>query len=391
MSRRKSSLTNGNLDALMDTLTNVVGILIIILILVQVGVGQSMKRIVSELPQVSPEELQRIREDAADQRAKHAQLRELIEKQKLRADVERNELAKLNPQLTTLETTAQRGPVTMLDMATIRGKNLDNGKEVDALRRQMAELLAEQQKLKAALDTTPAIAPPADKIVRIPNSRPLAETAKMERFLVTDGHIYGYDPEGAKKVMLQEFQNARLRLEKEKTKAPDGSTQVVYDQDKVVKFFQQRRITYKGLEVRVPYNQTGTRLTMELVPRTDAGETIETAMQFTSRFQSEIRQLKSANTIAWFNVAKGGFDGYLQLREVCESVGTAAGWEMVSNTVVSEPITEFDVNQMVQPPPPRTPDPLATPRPRAATPVPMPKASPPPAPIKIDPPKKKLD
>ena len=71
MSRRKNPLYSTNLDALMDTLTNVVGILIILLIMVQVGVGQSLKKIISELPQVSEEQLQIIREDAAEQLAKY--------------------------------------------------------------------------------------------------------------------------------------------------------------------------------------------------------------------------------------------------------------------------------------------------------------------------------
>jgi hypothetical protein len=386
MKRRKDPLFSGNLDALMDTLTNVVGILIIILILVQVGVGQSLKKIVSELPLVSAEELQRIKEDAADQIAKHEQLKETLDKQKLRANTDRDELARLNPQLTTLETSAERSPVAMLDVETIRGKNLDNARELDSLRRQVAELLAEQNKLKAALDTTPVVAPPPDKIVRIPNSRPLAETAKIERFLVTSGRIYGYDPEGAKKLLLQEFNNARTRLEKYKWNNPDGTATPIYDQDKVVKFFEQRRLNLHGMEIRVPYNQTGTRLTMELVPGREGGEAIQTASQFTSRFQNDLRRLKTANTIVWFNVTRGSFDTYLQARDVCEAIGAAAGWELVNNANYSAPLTEFDVNRMIEPGPPRTPDPKATPRP----PPPPPRAATP-APIRIDPPKKKLD
>ena len=82
MSRRRNPLFNSNLDALMDTLTNVVCILIIILILMQVGVGQSLKKIVSELPQVSQEELEKMRSEAEEQRGKHDQLKDLIEKRR---------------------------------------------------------------------------------------------------------------------------------------------------------------------------------------------------------------------------------------------------------------------------------------------------------------------
>src|SRR5687768_6631726 len=100
MARRKSDLSGGNLDALMDTLTNVVGILIIILIMAQVCVGQALKKIVSDLPEVSVEELQEIRDEAAEQLAQHERLKETIDNQRRRTDEDRKALAVLNPQLT---------------------------------------------------------------------------------------------------------------------------------------------------------------------------------------------------------------------------------------------------------------------------------------------------
>lgn len=389
MARRKSSTSGGNLDALMDTLTNVVGILIIILIMVQVGVGQSLKKIVSDLPEVSPERLVEIREEAEEQRAQHEKLKELIEGQQRRVEADRAELARLNPQLATLETSPEASAVPILETTAIRGKVLDNSRELDQLRRKTAELLAEQQRLKALLDTTPVAALPADKIVRIPNSRPLADNAKLEHYLVMGGQLYNYDPDGAKKLFQQEFQAARTRLEKDKIKNNDGTTTIIYDQDKVVKHFAQRQLNLRGLDINVPYNQTGTRLTLNITPRPGAGEPIEAATQFGSRFQNDLRRHKSANAIIWFHVTKGAFDAYLQARDLCEAVGIGAGWELITNADVSEPITDFEVNRMVEPatPPPRPP---TTPRP-VATPVPGPRPATPPPQIKIDPPKKKLD
>jgi hypothetical protein len=384
MARRKTALFSGNLDALMDTLTNVVGILIIVLILVQLGLSQSLKKIISDLPPASPEEVQQLRDDTADQLVKYEKFHELIENQRARVAGDRDELAKLNPQLTTLETSAELSAIPILDMASIQNKNLDNGSVLDRLRKETAELLAEQQRLKALLDTTPVAPLPPDKIVRIPNSRALPENAKMERYLVAGNQLYGYDPEGAKKLLLQEFQNARTRLEKEKTKAPDGSAEIIYDQDKTVKFFEQRKLTLRGLELRVPYNQTGTRLNLELVP--GIGEAIETAAQFNSRFQNDLRRFKSSNTVVWFHVTRGAFDAYLRARDLCDAVGVSAGWELTNDATHTEPITEFAVNRMVEPAPPPPPPvtPVATPVPRATPP-------PPPLQIKIDPPKKRLD
>ncbi len=389
MPRRKTGLFSSNLDALMDTLTNVVGILIIVLILVEVGVGQSLRKIVSDLPPTTPEELQLLHDDTASQLADYEKQHDLIDKQRNRVAGDKDELARLNPQLTTLETSAELSAVPILDMASIQNKNLDNGYALDKLRKETAALLAEQQRLKALLDTTPVAPLPADKIVRIPNSRPLPENAKMERYLVAGNELYGYDLEGAKKLFQQEFQNARGRLEKERSRAPDGSTQIIYDQDKVVKFFEERQLTSHGLGLRVPYNQTGTRLNLEVGPRTGAGEPIETAAQFNSHFQNDLRRYKSSNTVVWFHVARGAFDAYLRARELCDAVGVSVGWELINSANVTEPITEFAVNRMVEPAPPPV-APVATPVPRA---TPIPKATPPPTPppVKIDPPKKRLD
>ena len=54
-----------------------------------------------------------------------------------------------------------------------------------------------------------------------------------------------YDPEGAKKLLLQEFQLVRTRLEKEKTKAADGPKEVKLSdtlgkQQTVLLFFRGR-------------------------------------------------------------------------------------------------------------------------------------------------------
>jgi len=81
----QSALLSSNLDVVMDTMNNIIGILM------QVDLGQSLKKEFSELPRGSPEELARIKEDANDQATKHEQLKDFIEKQRLRSDRARNE------------------------------------------------------------------------------------------------------------------------------------------------------------------------------------------------------------------------------------------------------------------------------------------------------------
>ena len=51
--RRKNSGAMGSLDSLLDTMTNVVGVLIVVLIVTQVNVSSAAKRIRANLPEVT--------------------------------------------------------------------------------------------------------------------------------------------------------------------------------------------------------------------------------------------------------------------------------------------------------------------------------------------------
>ena len=66
MRRRKKSSSGASLDSLLDTMTNVVGILVILLVVTQLGVSDAVKRISANAPKISVEELEQVQQDAAD-------------------------------------------------------------------------------------------------------------------------------------------------------------------------------------------------------------------------------------------------------------------------------------------------------------------------------------
>lgn len=351
MARRKSAGASGvNLDSLMDTLTNVVGILIIIMILVQINVSQALKKIVSELPPASVEELQQIKEEAKQIEQDHEKLEKTIEQTRADDAKNRTELAKLEPQLQVAETTAKETALPLLDVDALRKRIEEKRKEVDAQKKSLDSLLAEQQRLKGLLDTTPVVAPPEAKVVRIPNSRPLPDKAELQRYLVSQGQLYFLDMEAAKKLVLAEFQSARSRLEKEKTKDAKGAAKIIYDQEKVAKHFEQRRLSLRNLDIKVAVSKTSTRPVLQLIPRPGQGEPLAAAMQVTSRFQGDLRRYKGTASVVWFLVARDSFEHYLRAREICDLQGVPAGWEVASTPLYAEAITEFEVNKLAEPP-----------------------------------------
>ena len=58
MARRPRANEERSMDSLMDALTNVVGILLLILIISSLGISAAVKRVVENLPEVSKEELE---------------------------------------------------------------------------------------------------------------------------------------------------------------------------------------------------------------------------------------------------------------------------------------------------------------------------------------------
>ena len=68
MRRRKSS-SQGSLDSLLDTMTNVVGILVILLTVTQLGVGDAVQRIRGDIAEVSIEDLESAKQKVADTQA----------------------------------------------------------------------------------------------------------------------------------------------------------------------------------------------------------------------------------------------------------------------------------------------------------------------------------
>ena len=71
--RRKKKDDIGSLDSLLDTITTVVGILIILLIVVQLGAGSAVKRIVDEKKEENSIELMELAMEQFEDQKKKSQ------------------------------------------------------------------------------------------------------------------------------------------------------------------------------------------------------------------------------------------------------------------------------------------------------------------------------
>lgn len=364
--RRRNDSSGVNLDSLMDTLTNVVGILIIILILVQINVSQAVKKIVSDLPPVTLEEHAKLKADAAAIAAHRESLRDA------QTNDARNkaELDKANAEFALLE--AQRPTdVKLVDLATLQAQ-LEEKRKLNALQKEeMAGMLAESDRMKALLASTPvprAIAQPPAKLVKIPSSRPVPDKARFVHVIITKGQIFVLDVEGAEQMVMREFNSVKQTMVSEKKKDAAGKTVYIYDQQKVVDFLAKRALSLRNATIAVPINKPWTRLPMKLTVSPGRGEPPEVARRLTSQFSATLQKMKGTNAVVWFHVLPDSFESYLQAREITDAAGIPAGWEVAGEPAFAIALNDFDVAPLEAPP------------------VAVPDAQ-----VPIDPPKKTLD
>ncbi len=175
--------------ALMDTMTNVVGVLIIVLVLVGISVASAVKKILSDLPPVTKEQLEELQKimvekkevpDPADLQQKIAALEENIRKG--------------TEDLATLDKSAVG--LNLANIPDLEKQLADKKTERDKKRTENEKLLAELDKLKATLDQTPIVAAAPGTVVRLPNPKPYPETPNETKIIVAkEGVLFLNDKE----------------------------------------------------------------------------------------------------------------------------------------------------------------------------------------------------
>ena len=165
--------------ALMDTMTNVVGVLIIVLVMVGIGLARSVNKVLSDLPPVTIEEHAQLQKQVEDSTPKADPEKLEKEKEKLLKD-----LKKSTEELKDLELTKDKQTVKIVDLDDLNKQLERRRKERDKLKADAEKLLAEIDRLKKQLDTTPVYQPPPAVVVKLPNPQPMPDKAVIQRFLV---------------------------------------------------------------------------------------------------------------------------------------------------------------------------------------------------------------
>lgn len=192
--------------ALMDTMTNVVGVLILVLVLLGLAVANAVKKILSELPPVTVEEYQRLK-DLVNQK-------EIPDPKKLEEELEK--LKKKIDDLKTLDTAESTQLVSIDDI----GKMLEEKKKLrDQRKAEVIKLLEELDKAKAALYDSPKVPDAPATVVRLPNPRPYPDKPLETRIICEQRGVLLLNEQEYMRPILTKMDQVRSQFEY-KTPAP---------------------------------------------------------------------------------------------------------------------------------------------------------------------------
>jgi hypothetical protein len=312
-----------NLDPLVDTLSNVVGILVIVVALTQIQLGDALARVV-ELDRMRGEQ-ERVRDSFPTEAEQQAARRDVLA---LRTEADLDEAASMAietlSKLAELDSAAETDARESIDLLERR---LDASKEKldESVRMRDQRALYE-----ARLQTVPK-----NMVARLPD--PQVFQGKESWIMVRYGRVYLSDREA----LLENGSRAISRI------LQDGIDRRIRGDefDSVARYLRKREVGDGNFRWQL---ETDPNIRVELEWRSeDAG--LEHNDLSTSRAMREWLVARSPEVdLIKFHVWADSFEAYLAAREVVEEAGFRAGW------IGYEIEQDFDLGLRFGPPEPRT-------------------------------------
>ena len=345
--------------ALMDVMTNVVGVLIIVLVMTGITLAQVAKKVIAEMEIVSEEEFKKIQKEAQDAKAK-------IDPEKIK-----QELKKLEQELKSVPK-IDRPPVKvnqkLADLEALKVKIEEARATRDKEKQQVATYMAKIEELKKRLDTKPRyVPPPPPETLKMPNPRPMPKEPKLYHFWVTSNSVISNfaDPN-----FHADFNNSVKQFAKESGSA---GPKVELDGARLWDYLNKNFIPkYKDLIInQYGWNPWHGNIALWVTGKNDpAAPPPEDQVKMGSQFYKVLKEIAAKdgqNGVVFFHVAEGGMDNYVRAREVADRLKLNVGWDMRlgPNRQLGDPDWNvFSINEFEGVKYSRKFDPKATPPPR---------------------------
>lgn len=375
MSRRKTESVGLNLDSLMDALTNVVGLLVLLLVFLQLGLGDAVKSIREKHPELfglSEQDVDKARESDKAQESLYKDL------ERRRVDAE---IALKKVQDSVLEEKAKRMPpaavATTLKPEEVQKLLDEHQKKADTLQGEFSKLDEQLARLLAMLAKTPDPKAPVNSEITLPDPHPVPAGYDPVYFFCKNNRIICMNitalrSAGADRIEANrstfEWKNpadkGKLSTErglqgarKANVKPSEAAKAIVYDGKKIQDAFHANPMVFQDFKIRFKSYDTSGSLNILLEPLDNKGETKADISGSLSKYAGLLASIraKKLKVYAQFLVSPDSFEIYLEARELLAKVDIPAGWHILYGpmweTGLYQPIKVY---QRVTPQPPTT-------------------------------------
>jgi len=314
MARRAAQ--DQNLDPLLDTMANVVGILVMLVAVTQLSVGEAVERIrergvdlVIEAWMVEEAEQERARIEDALVSAK-GELAAMPPTEKRRGML----LEEANPALEILEALPGRDELAGLNAEALRRRIEQDTEEVEQLKASVADGRRRLLRLNEVLTDLPAERRP--KIARLPDPRPPPPGYKEAAFFCRYGRVDDVDLEAMKQLLhigIRDALGQDRRVERS-------------DRPWLVNLFRKETFGEEGFYWTFRASEKS-RLFADVAWRDRSqGEGVSDLRLGDSAFQGALTELKGQRRFLRFYVWTDSFDAYLEARYIAEQQGFSVSW-----------------------------------------------------------------
>ncbi len=376
MRRRKKS-AGASLDSLLDTMTNVVGILVILLTVTQIGVRDAVKRI-SATDSVSPEVVEKAGKQADEARQYRISVYKHLES--LVKDDPRDvskELRRAKKQIVDHQADIEvlrEGKDQRTRQAELDAKQrLDEAKRLIEQHQEKVKKLTDQlnqgeqelARLRAQLADTPKQGPLEAKVVNLPNPRAAPKGTLPLTFICREGRLMFVDINGLRGRAMKraDYIVMRNKLDRDPKAGIDGKV--------LCERFNQRKIRDRNIELSLAVAGRYPRIVFGRIK--GEGESAESLEHASSRYQQQLRRIDAKKYYLRFLVWPDSFEAYLEARKMATQRGLLAGWQGMSTAGEYTESLGGKIRLGPPPPPPKPqPKPAAKPKPKPKPPKPLP-------------------
>jgi hypothetical protein len=329
--RKKDDDEDGGLDSLLDTMTNVVGILVLVLIVTQLGVSEAITEITAN-SNVTEEGLEAAKQKLVSLADEKTKLKEqTVSLASVDVDAERERLRRLKEQLETrkklLADQSRQANEFSLRIESDRVAAARNMKEIEdtkknreTLQSSLTASLAKQAELKSKLDKTPRRSAAPAITVTIPDPRPAPPGARQATFVCADNRVYPMKVDEIRKEAELRTKDiiVRRKLNLDPAKG--------IDPEAFARLYTKLNINDDFFDVEC-YVADNRWPRLKLTPKERRGADDDEVRRPGSRIRKIMATLDPEKFYARFYVLPDSFDVYVSARRALTDAGVLAGWD----------------------------------------------------------------